>query len=110
MLNNRSGWPAAANAILKFKMPLLESTDRYYESATDRLRKLGTFAEHFVVWLRKFARAIVQYWDTAGYKRSRAQSGTSIEEWGTRWAPPGQHLRVPARSGWREHLAARSDR
>ena len=80
MLHNRSGWAAAANAILELKMPGLQSTQADNDSATDLVCKLGTFAEHFVAWLHKIAQAILQYWGTPGYKRSRAQSGASIED------------------------------
>ena len=83
-LNNRAGWVAAANAIIKYRMPVL-ATPEDHNCATEQITLLGTFAFDFVKWLRKFAQTMLEYWETSAYKKARRQSGTPMETWGSKY-------------------------
>ena len=77
-LNNRSAWVAAANAILKYRMPLL-ATPQDHDCATEHITLLGIFACDLVKWLQKFAQTMLEHWETSAYKKARWGSGTPME-------------------------------
>ena len=82
-MNNRAGWVAAADAIIKYHMPVLRQP-KHDDSATEQVALLGIFAFDLVTWLHKFAHALSECWKTAAYKKARTKSGTAIEIWGER--------------------------
>ena len=81
-LHNKAGWDLVANAILKNKMPQVQdmrSEWGHETSATQHADLIGDFVEKMCIWLSVFARSLVEYWQTAAYKKARQTTGLGPE-------------------------------
>ena len=82
-LNNKSGWKALANCIIKNKMPqppartLCDQWDR--TGAIEHAAAIGHFIEDLATWLVVFAKSLAEQHRSESHKKARLSSGREPE-------------------------------
>ena len=66
LLNKKTAWVHAANAVIKYGLPNIQpSTD----DTTECINAIGVFAQNLATWLQSFARGLNEYSNMDDYAR-----------------------------------------
>ena len=71
-LHNKSGWSTAARAVIKYQLPQLPEFSTS-DGVEEHVQIVYRFCIELLRWMKKFARASVEYWGAEEYERERAK-------------------------------------
>ena len=82
-MNNKCGWKALANCIIKNKMPQLPETVSWDQwdrtGAIEYAAGIGHFIEDLAAWLAVFAKSLAEEHQSESYKKARVSAGLEQE-------------------------------